>query len=140
MKNSSGPYSCEQKAKFCIQDKISFLWVEVALVKARIPMLLGNNILKPLGAKIELFPEGNGVLNMKDVKIPLRETSGGHYTIRVADLGELCDCSTEVKLGSNCTKCGKSFEKNKELQYHMDSAHEHNHCNYNEGNVCSKNC
>jgi hypothetical protein len=51
----SGPYSFKQKVKFCIRDEISFLWVEVALVKARIPMLLGNNILKPLAAKMNYF-------------------------------------------------------------------------------------
>ena len=43
----SGPYLCKRKLRFCIKDMDGFLWVEVALVKANIPMLLGNNILKP---------------------------------------------------------------------------------------------
>ena len=90
----SGPYSCRQKLRFCIQDETNYLWVDVALVKAGIPMLLGNNFLKPLGAKIKQFPDGNGVLRMKDTSLPLRGTSGGHYTIKVEDLGKLCDCST----------------------------------------------
>ena len=35
----SGPYSCRQKLRFCIQDETNYLWVNVALVKAGIPML-----------------------------------------------------------------------------------------------------
>ena len=52
----SGPYKCNKKLRFPLQSRSGskFMWVEVALVKARIPMLLGNNILKPLGAEIKL--------------------------------------------------------------------------------------
>ena len=67
------------------------MWVEVALVQADIPRLLGNNILNPFGAEIKLFPEGNGILRLKNTEIVMRETSGGHLAIKVEDLGQLCE-------------------------------------------------
>ena len=39
-----------RKIKNSKKDGSNLLWVEVAIVDAKIPMLLGNNILKPLGA------------------------------------------------------------------------------------------
>jgi hypothetical protein len=103
----SGPYSCAEKLRFPLQNGSKLLWVEVALVQAEIPMLLGNNILKPLGAEIKLFPEGNGILKLKNTTIPMRETSGGHFTIGVADLGKLCETwSTGAGKVNTCNKCG----------------------------------
>ena len=67
----SWPYPCHAKLRFPVRNGSKFLWVEIALVQARIPMLLGNNILKPLGAKIDLFPGGNGMLRLKNVEIPM---------------------------------------------------------------------
>ena len=90
----SGPYRCFRKIIFPIATTSNQLAAEVAIVEADIPMLLGNNILKPLEAEIRLFSSkngGNGVLKLKDTEIRMKETSGGHYTIRVADLGSLCD-------------------------------------------------
>ena len=40
-------------------------------------MLLGNNILKPLGAQITLFSTGNGLVKIKEEEIVLKETAGG---------------------------------------------------------------
>ena len=56
------------------------LWVTVAIVDAKIPMLLGNNILKPHEAEIKLFSTGGGVLILKDEEIALVEMDAGHYT------------------------------------------------------------
>ena len=89
----SGPYNCTEKLRFPIHLGKKVLGAEISIVQANIPMLLGNNILKPLGAEIKLFSSGNGILKLKNTEIALKETSGGHYTIRVADLGKLCDRS-----------------------------------------------
>ena len=85
----SGPYKCHQKLRFPIKNGSRNLMAEVAIVDAKIPMLLGNNIFKPLGAKFELFPTGNGMLELADTKIEMKEAAGGHYTIKVSDLGKI---------------------------------------------------
>ena len=57
------------------------LWVEDALVDAEIPMLLGNNIFKPLEAEIKLFKSGHGIIKLGKVNVEIRETRGGHYKL-----------------------------------------------------------
>ena len=94
----SGPYKCSQKLRFPIKSGTRLIWVDVALVNAKIPMLLGNNILKPLGAELKLFSKengGNGRLVLDETEIVLKETNGGHYTIEVADIANLCEKSNE---------------------------------------------
>ena len=119
----SGPYLCDEKLRFPVQNGPKLLWVEVALVQADIPMLLGNNILKPFGAEIKLFPEGNGILRLKNTEIVMRETSGGHFAIKVEDLGKLCEnFSTQEE--NDCDDCGKSFEMKDYLIDHRAAAHE----------------
>ena len=85
----SGPYPCSKKMEIPIKTEKGSLWVTVSIVKANIPMLHGNNILKPSGAQIKLLKAGNGILKVKNVEIKMRETKGGHYTIEVSDLGKL---------------------------------------------------
>ena len=63
-----------RKTRIPIKDGSNLLWVEVAIVDAKIPMLLGNNILKPLGVLIKLFSAGNGILMLKETEIKLKET------------------------------------------------------------------
>ena len=65
----SGPYECSRKIRFPIRNEANLLWIEVSLVKANIPMLLGNNILKPLEAEIKLFDKGNGIMRLQNVDI-----------------------------------------------------------------------
>ena len=84
-------------------------------------MLLGNNILKPLGAEIKLFSAGNGILMLKETEIKLKETPGGHYTLKVADIGQLCGKSNEylnfcVKKYLTCDVCRKTFESSETLE------------------------
>ena len=100
----SGPYDCNRKMTFPIQN----IWVEVSIVQAKIPMLLGNNILKPLGAKIQLFPSGNGIMKLQDTVLKMTETSGGHYTINVSDLGKF-DGPKEDQMF--CTKTEQKSQK-----------------------------
>ena len=110
----SGPFHCSKKLKFPITVNSELRWIEVAIVQANIPMLLGNNILKPLGAVIELFPTGNGVLVLGDVEIPLKETTGGHYIIKVSDIGKLC---------GNCDDCHHTFETESYQKKPMQKLH-----------------
>ena len=66
----SGPYRSERKLIFPIFDGSKDIHGEVSVVMADIPMLLGNNILKPLGASIHLFETGNGANIPKVAKCP----------------------------------------------------------------------
>ena len=123
----SGPFNCSEKLRFPIKHRKKVLWVEVAIVKAKIPMLLGNNILKPLGAEIKLFSEGNGVLNLEGTEIEMRETNGGHYTIKVSDLGKLSDGSADIDIVSEnfqCEVCKNVLKNRKSLNLHIQSKHE----------------
>ena len=56
----SGPYKCKEKLNFPVKNGSDFLWVDVAVVKVKIPMLLGNNVLKPLEAAIKLYSKQKG--------------------------------------------------------------------------------
>ena len=67
----SGPFKCIRKLRIPIKKEPKPLLAEVASVQADIPMLLGNNIFKPLGAKFKLFPEGDGFLKLQDVWISM---------------------------------------------------------------------
>ena len=112
----SGPFYCSKKLRFPIRVNSDLRWIEVAIVEANIPMLLGNNILKPLGAVIEVFPTKNGVLTLGHVEIPLKETTGGHYIVKVSDIGKLCE---------NCEDCSHTFEMEASSKKHMERLHEY---------------
>ena len=125
----SGPYKCSYKIRFPIGDGSKVFWCDISIVDADIPMLLGNNILKPLEAKIQLFKTGNGILKLNGTELDLRETSGGHYNIKVSDLGRLCVSPSRdaflCKRGSQilCDECDKTFENEKSLENHMHAQH-----------------
>ena len=102
-------------------------------------MLLGNNILKPLGATIKLLKAGNGILKVKDVEIKMTETKGGHYTIQVSDLGKLGVRSASKSLqrkpketfpaSYQCDVCDKCFWEDDALREHRKTLHvANNHC------------
>ena len=129
----SGPYPCAYKLKIPIKTEEGTLFVTVAIVKANIPMLLGNNILKPLGAEIKLLKAGNGILKLNDVEIKLRETRGGHYTIKVGDLGKL-NVSTPSRrrlyqTSDCCEVCDNVTMEDEALRKHKEIDHgSNNHC------------
>ena len=100
---------------------------------AKIPMLLGNNILKPYEAQINLFSTGGGVLGLKEEEIALVETDAGHYTIRVSDLGKLCKMTECFE----CELCDSAFSNEASLKNHVRSHHEEP-VNKFECNVCGK--
>ena len=112
----SGPYKCYRKLRIPLGTEEEHLWFTVAIVDAEIPMLLGNNLLKPLEADIKLFSMGGGVLFMKEEQIELVETRGGHYTIRVSDLGKLCRLPEYFK----CELCDEEFNSRTSLKTRME--------------------
>ena len=135
----SGPYKCSEKLCFPIRNNEDILWVTVAVVDAKIPMLLGKNILKPLEAEIKLFSTGNGVLVLENTEIELKENKSGHYTIKVSDLGKLCDLELEdtKSLASHremkhaiadrtfeCRMCGRDYKSKTGRNIHMKMKHE----------------
>ena len=96
----SGPFQCVEKLQFPIKSGSKQFITEVAIVEVNIPMLLGNNFLKPLQAEIKLFASGDGILKLKDLEIKMKETIGGHYTVKVKDLGKMCE-----RFGDSSTFC-----------------------------------
>ena len=116
----SGPYTCSKKIKIPIGSARKPLWFTVAIVDAKIPMLLGNNILKPHEAEIKLYSTGGGVLVLKDEEMALVETDAGHYTIKVSDLGKLC----KMPECFECKLCDSEFSTKDSLKTHMGSQHE----------------
>ena len=122
----SGPYRCFKRLKFPLSTSTKSIVAEVAIVEANIPMLLGNNIFKPLEAEIKLFSEGNGVLRLKDVDIDLKETAGGHYTVKVSDIASLCTNAYLLSKHITCEMCGFIAEDKNGFKSHMEKQHEGN--------------
>ena len=78
-------YESEYKAILCIQLGNTEIKAEFFVVKGNIPILLGNDVLKPLGGNINL---DKSKLDLKKVheSIDMIETSGGHYVIPVKEI------------------------------------------------------
>ena len=121
----SGPFGCSEKLRFPIEVDEKPYWIEVAMVDADIPMLLGNNIFKPLGAVIITYPTGHGTLILDNVEIPLKETKGGHYVLKVSNLAKLCKKSHEkvafVLKKDKCEECDECFEISHDVKKHIVS-------------------
>ena len=114
---------CNEKLRFQIDINEETQWVNVAIVDANIPMLLGNNILKPLEAEIKLLAKGDAAIKLGEVRLELKETKGGHYTLKVNDLGKLCGIAASsyfAKGDFKCDKCGKVFENSQVLLNTID--------------------
>ena len=90
-------------------------------------MLLGNNILKPFGAQITLFSTGNGLVKIKEEEIVLKETAGGHYIMKVSDLGKFCEnfSKNEEKNSFPCDVCSNAFQSVAILKHHKEVKHRH---------------
>ena len=69
----SGPFKCTEKLRFKLDLDQETIFIDIAIVDADIPMLLGNNLLKPLEAQINLFKGGNGNIKLGDVKLDMRK-------------------------------------------------------------------
>ena len=122
----SGPYKCKEKLRIPIKTSSGNLWIEMSIVDAKIPMLLGNNVFKPLGAEIRIFSTGNGVIKLGETEIKMKETKGGHYTIKVKDLGKLCGAvpdRTNYCTENECDKCKSVLHAKDDLDEHMPGTH-----------------
>ena len=120
------PFIAKKKLRFQIDINQETQWVDIAIVDADIPMLLGNNILKPLEAEIKLFGKGDAAIKLGEVTLELKETRGGHYTLKVQDLGKLCGIATSsyfAKGDFKCDKCAKVFENSACLVEHKRCSH-----------------
>ena len=113
--------------KFSIGLDEGVFWGTVAVVEAKIPMLFGNNIMKPMEADIKLFSTGGGLLTLDEEEIVLNETGAGHYTIEVKDLGNLCRTRNIFP----CKVCDYEVESRRDLETHMKTEHEHKEDIYN---------
>ena len=142
----SGPYQSVEKLRFPIRNRGRVLWADVAIVDANIPMLLGNNILKLLEAQINLLASGNGTIKLHESEILLKETAGGHFTLKVAAIGKLCANGKELTDNFHCEKvytcevCGNTSSSNDGLEEHKEIAHSQLHCNNCDNNFFDRDC
>ena len=65
---------------------------------------------------------------MNGVEIRMQETRAGHYTLKVGDLGKLCEKTQDVHISNSskyltCKLCGNIFKEAGGLKKHMDRKH-----------------
>ena len=75
-------YTATRKVKFRMQVGVNEIDCEFFVVDSKVPILLGNDVMAPLGAIIDM-EENRLVLNKADMDIPLEKTTGGHFVIPV---------------------------------------------------------
>ena len=78
-------YISNKKVKFTMHIGINEIECEFFVVKGNIPILLGNDVMDPLGAKIDM-EDYKLVLNNDEMEIPLVKTRGGHVVIPVKSI------------------------------------------------------
>ena len=76
----SKTYSSESKVRIPMMIKNSKFHIDFFLIEANIPILIGNDFLKPVGGSINI---GEKQLEIKelDESIQMVETPGGHFFI-----------------------------------------------------------
>ena len=75
-------YNSNQKAKLKMQVGINKLEWDFFIVDGNVPILVGNDIMDPLGGIIDM-EERKLVLPRADMEIPIVKTNGGHFVIPV---------------------------------------------------------
>ena len=75
-------YSSNQKVILTMQVGIHEIDCEFFVVTGNVPILLGNDVMVPLGGKIDMV-ENILVLKNVDMEIPIIPTQGGHFVIPV---------------------------------------------------------
>jgi hypothetical protein len=78
-------YKSNKKVTITIRIGVQEIDCELFVVKAEIPILLGNDVMVPLGGKIDM-EEDKLVLKKVDMEIPLVQTKGGHFVIPVRSI------------------------------------------------------
>jgi hypothetical protein len=81
-------YTSNTKIVFPIKVGDCQIDFEFFVVKAMIPMLLGNDVMVPLGGKVDLA-ESKLELKKPGIEIPLVRTLGGHFVIPVKSIADV---------------------------------------------------
>ena len=92
----SKSYSSESKVRIPMMIRNSTFHIEFFLIDANIPILIGNDFLKPVGGSINI---GEQQLEIKefDESIKMVETSGGHFVIPLENTAFLQPTEEEIK-------------------------------------------
>ena len=75
-------YKSNKKVIFTMKIGINEIDCEFFVVMGNVPILLGNDVMVPLGGQIDML-ENKLVLQKVDMEIPLVQTKGGHFVIPV---------------------------------------------------------
>ena len=73
---------------FQMQMGVLEIECEFFIVDVNVPILLGNDVMVPLGGKIDM-EENKLILKKADMEIPLVHTKGGHFVIAVKSVAGL---------------------------------------------------
>jgi hypothetical protein len=75
-------YISNKKVRFAIQVGVNSIECEFFVVTGEVPILLGNDVMAPLGGNIDM-DEDRLVLKKAEMEIPLERTKGGHFVIPI---------------------------------------------------------
>jgi hypothetical protein len=75
-------YISNKKVRFAIQVGVNSIECEFFVVTGEVPILLGNNVMAPIGGNIDM-DEDRLVLKKAEMEIPLERTKGGHFVIPI---------------------------------------------------------
>ena len=75
-------YTSKKKVRFAMSVGIHGIDCDFFVVDGKVPILLGNDVMAPLGGNIDM-DENTLVLKKVDMEIPLEKTKGGHFVITV---------------------------------------------------------
>jgi hypothetical protein len=81
----SKSYTSESKVRIPMRIGESDLFVDFFLVDASIPILIGNDFLKPMGGSIHICEKQLEIKKL-NVIVDMIETPGGHYVIPLKDV------------------------------------------------------
>ena len=81
-------YSSNIKVILTIQIGIYEIDCEFFVVTGNVPILLGNDVMVPLGGKIDMV-ENMLVLKYVDMEMPIIPTQGGHFVIPVRSIADV---------------------------------------------------
>ena len=82
------------KLRLNLENKQLIVWFFV--IDGKVPILLGNDILEKIGAKIDLKHKALEI-NEMGIKVPLLKSSGGHF-IFILPLKNLLSKKNETRI------------------------------------------
>ena len=75
-------YTANRKVRFTMKVGANEMDCEFFVVHGKVPILLGNDVMAPLGGNIDM-EENRLELKRADMEIPLERTEGGHFVIPI---------------------------------------------------------